>query len=152
MSQGRYIAFWRYNHITKYGSHTAQFYSYSLSVCQIWWRSGIIERHFWRVLRLTCIRPIPIFRYFISRLLVDISICNTGHLHGCSQLNSPKTNYLHMSKFKVTGTVHCFLKVQSYHKNTCWHLLLLVCLSNEAMKTWASREITSQKNTSIFGV
>ena len=24
---------------------------------------------------------------------------------------------LHRSKVKVTGTVHCFLKVQSYHKN-----------------------------------
>ena len=23
----------------------------------------------------------------------------------------------HMSKVKVTGTVHCFLKVRSYHKN-----------------------------------
>ena len=31
-------------------------------------------RHFRRVLRLSCKRPIPIFRYFISRLLVDILI------------------------------------------------------------------------------
>ena len=32
-------------------------------------------------------------------------------------LNSIKNIDLHMSKVKVTGTVHCFLKVQSYHKN-----------------------------------
>ena len=31
-------------------------------------------------------------------------------------LNSLKID-LHRSKVKVTGTVHCFLKVQSYHKN-----------------------------------
>ena len=32
-------------------------------------------------------------------------------------LNSLKKINLHRSKVKVTGTVHCFLKVQSYHKN-----------------------------------
>ena len=31
--------------------------------------------------------------------------------------NSLKKIDLHRSKVKVTGTVHCFLKVQSYHKN-----------------------------------
>ena len=31
--------------------------------------------------------------------------------------NSLKIFDLHRSKVKVTGTVHCFLKVQSYHKN-----------------------------------
>ena len=32
-------------------------------------------------------------------------------------LNSLKKLDLHRSMVKVTGTVHCFLKVQSYHKN-----------------------------------
>ena len=33
-------------------------------------------------------------------------------------LNSLKKKIdLHRSMVKVTGTVHCFLKVQSYHKN-----------------------------------
>ena len=32
-------------------------------------------------------------------------------------INSPNKNDLHRSKVKITGTVHCFLKVQSYHKN-----------------------------------
>ena len=32
-------------------------------------------------------------------------------------LNSLTNIDLHRSKVKVTGTVHCFLKVQSYHKN-----------------------------------
>ena len=34
-------------------------------------------RHFWRVRRLTCKWPIPIFWYFISQLLVEISIWNS---------------------------------------------------------------------------
>ena len=62
-----------------------------------------------------------------------------------------------MPKVKVTGTVHSFLKVQSYHKN--WDMQYfqyflvdtsLYALSNETIKTWASREMASQKNTSIF--
>ena len=32
-------------------------------------------------------------------------------------LNSLKQIDLYRSKVKVTGTVHCFLNVQSYHKN-----------------------------------
>ena len=32
-------------------------------------------------------------------------------------INSPNKFDRHMSKVKVTATVHCFLKVQSYHKN-----------------------------------
>ena len=36
-------------------------------------------------------------------------------------LNSMKNIDLHMSKVKVTGTVHCFLKVQSYHKNLVFY-------------------------------
>ena len=31
-------------------------------------------------------------------------------------INSLKKNVFNMSKVKVTGTVHFFLKVQSYHK------------------------------------
>ena len=58
-----------------------------------------------------------------------------------------------MSKVKVTGTVHCFLKVQSSHKNLVSDRKFsiffvdtsLYALSNEAIKTWASREMTSQK-------
>ena len=57
-----------------------------------------------------------------------------------------------MSKVKVTGTVSCFLKVQSYHKN--WAIetfqfffidTSLDTLLDERIKTGASREMTSQK-------
>ena len=57
-----------------------------------------------------------------------------------------------MSKVKVTGTVHCFLKVQSYHKN--WAIedvqyafvdTYLYALSNVTIKTRASIEMTSQQ-------
>ena len=66
--------------------------------------------------------------------------------------NSKKNIDLHRSKVKVTGTVHCFLKVQSYHKN--WAIenfqyyfvdTSLYALSTETIKIRASREMTSQK-------
>ena len=56
-----------------------------------------------------------------------------------------------MSKVKVTGTVHCFLKVQSYHKKAIekFHFFFidtsLDTLFVETIKTRASREMTSQQ-------
>ena len=62
-----------------------------------------------------------------------------------------------MSKVRVTGTVHCFLKVQSYLKSwsdnfvyiffmgTSWIVLLI-----KNIKTRASREMTSRKNIQFF--
>ena len=95
-----------------------------------------------------CVRPI--FWYFISRLLEEISIWNLCRIIiGLYWIHWKK---IHRSKVKVTGTVHCFLKVQSYHKN--WAIenfqyflvdTYLYALSNETIKTWASREMTSQK-------
>ena len=85
----------------------------------------------------------PIFWYFISRLL-DTYMHYTSYYglkyapkmllwklgaiylvmlawppyYTCRVvLNSLKQNYLYRLKVKVTGTIHCFLKVQSYHKN-----------------------------------
>ena len=67
-------------------------------------------------------------------------------------INSQKIIDLHRSKVKVTGTVHRFLKLQSYHKN--WDTeyfqyffvdTSLYALSNKKIKTRASREMTSQK-------
>ena len=67
-------------------------------------------------------------------------------------INSLKNIDFHRSKVKVTGTVHCFLKVQSYHKNCAiehfQYFIVdtsLYALSNETIKTGASREMTSQK-------
>ena len=97
-----------------------------------------------------CVRPI--FWYFISQLLVEISIWNSHRtLIGSYSIHWKKID-LHRSMVKVTGTVHCFLKVQSYHKN--WAIekfqyffvdTSLYALSNETIQTWASREMTSQK-------
>ena len=62
-----------------------------------------------------CVRPI--FWYFISQLLEEISIWNLYRIRiGLYSIHWKKID-LHRSKVKVTGTVHCFLKVQSYHKN-----------------------------------
>ena len=95
--------------------------------------------------RLTCKRPIHIFWYFISQLLVEISIWNSYRtLIGSLAIHWKNIDF-HRSKVNVTGTVHCFLKVQSYHKN--WAIenfqyffvdTSLYALSNET--------ITSQKN------
>ena len=67
-------------------------------------------------------------------------------------INSPKKIDFDRSKVKVTGTVHCFLKVQSYHKNWAIEFIFnffvdtsLYALSTETIKTWASREMTSHK-------
>ena len=57
-----------------------------------------------------------------------------------------------MSMVKVTETVHCFLKVQSYHKNRALEKFQFFfidtsqdTLFDETIKTRASREMTSQK-------
>ena len=95
--------------------------------------------------RLACKRPIPIFWYFISQLLVEISIWNSYRaLIGSLSINWKNID-CHRSKVKATGTVHCFLKVQSYHKN--WAIenfqyffvdTSLYALSTETIKTRAS--------------
>ena len=97
-----------------------------------------------------CVRPI--FWYFISQLSEEISIWNLYKiLIGLYSIHW-KIIVFHRSKVKVTGTVHCFLKVQSYHKN--WAIdnfqyffvdTSLYALSTETIKTWANREMTSQK-------
>ena len=60
--------------------------------------------------------PANILLFYSSAIRRDIdlkSIQDTNMV----VLNSLNKIDLHMSKVKVTGTVHCFLKVQSYHKN-----------------------------------
>ena len=64
-----------------------------------------------------CVCVWPIFWYFISQLLEEISIWNLYRiLIGLYSIHWTKID-LHRSKVKVTRTVHYFLKVQSYHKN-----------------------------------
>ena len=62
-----------------------------------------------------CVRPI--FWYFIYRLLEEISIWNLCRIFIGWHSIHWKNIDLHRSMVKVTETVHCFLKVQSYHKN-----------------------------------
>ena len=57
-----------------------------------------------------CVRPI--FWYFISRLLEEISIWNWYRIL-IGLFSILEKIDLHRSKVKVTGTVHWFLKVQS---------------------------------------
>ena len=60
-------------------------YSYSLSVCQMCWRSGVIYRHLWHVRRLTCNNSIAYLKnwtdnffqiFFMGTSWVAVSINN----------------------------------------------------------------------------
>ena len=59
--------------------------------------------------------PANILVFYFSAIRRDIDLKFIQDTYSVA-LNSLKID-LHMSMVKVTGTVHCFLKVQSYHKN-----------------------------------
>ena len=60
--------------------------------------------------------PANILIFYFSAIRRDIDLkCIQDNYRVV--LNSLTKIDLHRSKVKVTGTVHCFLKVQSYHKN-----------------------------------
>ena len=63
-----------------------------------------------------CVCPANILVFYISatRRDIDLKFIQDTYM---VVLNSQKNSDLHMSKVMVTGTVHCFLNVQSYHKN-----------------------------------
>ena len=61
-----------------------------------------------------CPANILIFYFSATRRDVDLKLIQDTY---GIVLDSLKTIDLHMSKVKVTETVHCFLKVQSYHQN-----------------------------------
>ena len=63
-----------------------------------------------------CVCPANILVFYFSAIRRDIDLKFIQDTYGVV-LNSQKNIDLHRSKVKVTGTVHCFLKVQSYHKN-----------------------------------
>ena len=58
--------------------------------------------------------PANILVFYFSAIRRYRSEIYTGHLYGCTQFTKID---LHRSRVKVTWTVSCFLKVQSYHKN-----------------------------------
>ena len=61
-----------------------------------------------------CPANILVFYFSAIRRDIDLKLIQDTYR---VVLDSLKNIDLHMSKVKVTGTVHCFLKVQSYHKN-----------------------------------
>ena len=63
-----------------------------------------------------CVCPADIWVFYFSAISRDIDLKFIQDTLYRVVLNSLK-NDLHRSMVKVTGTVHCFLKVQSYHKN-----------------------------------
>ena len=63
-----------------------------------------------------CVCPANILVFYFSAIRRDIDLKSMQDIYRVV-LNTQKNIDLHRSKVKVTGTVHCFLKVQSYHKN-----------------------------------
>ena len=61
-----------------------------------------------------CPANILVFYFSAIRRDIDLKFIPDTYI---VVLNSMKNIDLHRLKVKVTGTVHCFLKVQSYHKN-----------------------------------
>ena len=61
-----------------------------------------------------CPANILVFYFSASRRDIDLKFIQDNYK---VVLNSLKKTCPPYVKFKVTGTVHCFLKVQSYHKN-----------------------------------
>ena len=98
-----------------------------------------------------CVCPANILVFYLSAIRWDIDLKFIQDTHTVV-LNSQKNIDLHRSKAKVTGMVHCFLKVQSYHKNwvveKCRHLLGYSIRWN--IKNWSEQRNDVTKNTSIF--
>ena len=61
-----------------------------------------------------CPADILVFYFSAIRRAIDLKFIQDTYR---VVLKSLKKIDLHMSTVKVTGTVHCFLKIQSYHKN-----------------------------------
>ena len=60
--------------------------------------------------------PADILVFYLSAIRRDIALKFIQD-NNRVVLDSLEIIDLHRLKVKVTGTVHCFLKVQSYHKN-----------------------------------
>ena len=58
--------------------------------------------------------PANILVFSAIRINIDLKFIRDTYM---VVLNSLQNIILQRSKVKATGTVHCFLKVQSYHKN-----------------------------------
>ena len=106
--------------------------------------------------RLTCKIHTHISVFYFSAISRYIALKLLQNIYSLI-INSQKIIDLHRSKVKVTGTVHRFLKVQSYHKN--WDTenfqyffcrQLFVCPIKWNNKTRARREMTSQKYVNIW--
>ena len=61
-----------------------------------------------------CVCPVNILVFYFSAIRRDIDLKFMQDIYGVV-LKSLKNIDFHRSMVKVTETVHCFLKVQSYH-------------------------------------
>ena len=61
--------------------------------------------------------PANILVFYFSAIRRDIDLKFMQDMYSVALNSHSKNIDLHRSMVKVTETVHCFLKVQSYHKN-----------------------------------
>ena len=98
-----------------------------------------------------CPANILIFYFSATRRDIDLKLIQDTYR---VVLDSLKNIDLHRSQVKVTGTVHCFLKVQSYHKNWAIEIFFHGHLLGYSIR-WNNKNLSEQrndvtKNTSIF--
>ena len=99
----------------------------------------------------------PIFLYFISRLLEEILIWNFYWiLIGLYSIYTKILTFI-CQRSRSQGWLHCFLKVQSYHKNWAiekfqffFHRHLLGYSIRWNNKNWSEQRNDATNNTSIF--
>ena len=63
-----------------------------------------------------CVCPANMLVFYFSAIRRDIDLKFMQNTYS-AVLDLLRNIDIHILKVKVTGTVHCFLKVQSYHKN-----------------------------------
>ena len=128
---------WRTFHIVTSPRRGLQGIVFTLSACRSVRLSVCLS-----VCMPVCVCVWPIFWYFISRLLEEISIWNLYRI-----LIELYSIHLHRSRVKVTGTVLCFFECtviilsQKLSNNFCFHRHLLGYSIQ-----WNNKNLSEQRN------
>ena len=97
-----------------YGYGIANYYLAPEGGCEVLFSPGLSVCVSVCVCISVCPANILIFYFSATRRDIDLKLIQDTYMVVLDSLNKIG---LHRSKVKVTETVHCFLKVQSYHKN-----------------------------------
>ena len=110
---------------------------------------GVARYCFHPVCLSVCLSVRPIFWYFISRLLEEISIWNVYRIPiGLYSIHWKKID-LYRSKVKVTGMIHYFLKIQSYISQKLSHRKISIFFHRHLLGysiRWNNINLSEQRN------